>query len=497
MQEALTESFCERCGTRYEFEAPTQLNTLRKTRGLVSGLKNFIMSQDTLTDAIGDAMRSEEEAIAANQLEAFHDTFNFCIDCRQYACNNCWNDAASRCRSCVPIPGKDDLSDRMEAAYLADHSAMHAGPVMAPDEISRRLGVEAWPEHDLATAPTNGHIAEGAAVADEWLASVGAVETPGEEPTPQSVVADEAPAIEWAETELHPILGWEDDSELEVVAPYEAALPEAEWIAAEADQEPVDSWTPAGESVSGQWESVEPALAAELEAEPMLAAFEPAFEPEPVLAAEPEPVLTAEPEPVLAAEPEPEPVVAEVAEMAEPEPEPMVAEMAEPEPEPMVAEVAEPPAAPEPAVEPEPIAPPEPPAAREPRRIIPISETIIKAPRRTPKPVVSAEQVELDEAALAARKAQLEVLGIEDPGVGAVSQERRILPYRSSGAAATPSELVQRTLGGVSALWDASAREVAAARSAVAVQNCDGCGLSLSASARFCRRCGTRQAQPA
>ena len=33
LTETLTESFCERCGTRYEFKAPTRLNPLRKTRG--------------------------------------------------------------------------------------------------------------------------------------------------------------------------------------------------------------------------------------------------------------------------------------------------------------------------------------------------------------------------------------------------------------------------------------------------------------------------------
>ena len=99
MPEALTESFCERCGTRYEFAAPTQLNTLRKTRGLISGLRNYIMSQDSLSDAVGDAMRSEEETLASAQLDAFHESFNFCIQCRQYTCVNCWNDASGRCRT--------------------------------------------------------------------------------------------------------------------------------------------------------------------------------------------------------------------------------------------------------------------------------------------------------------------------------------------------------------------------------------------------------------
>jgi ribosomal protein L40E len=50
------------------------------------------------------------------------------------------------------------------------------------------------------------------------------------------------------------------------------------------------------------------------------------------------------------------------------------------------------------------------------------------------------------------------------------------------------------------ALWAASAQEVLArpanlpaAAVTTGVQPCSSCGLSLSATARFCRRCGTRQ----
>jgi hypothetical protein len=49
------------------------------------------------------------------------------------------------------------------------------------------------------------------------------------------------------------------------------------------------------------------------------------------------------------------------------------------------------------------------------------------------------------------------------------------------------------------ALWAASSQEVLArpvagpSTVAAAVQPCSSCGLSLSATARFCRRCGTRQ----
>ena len=190
---------------------------------------------------------------------------------------------------------------------------------------------------------------------------------------------------------------------------------------------------------------------------------------EPVLAeAEQELETAAYLEPEL----EQEPVAAEVAE----KPQPVAAEVetpAEIEPEPVAAEVAE-----------------------APHKIRPISETIIHIPRARPLPP-AAEPAAIDEDALAARRAQLDVLGIEDPGMGQVGPAHNVLPYRSSGAAVGPSELVQRTLGGSPALWDASAREVASARSAIAVQNCGSCGLSLSASARFCRRCGQRQAQSA
>ena len=448
MPEALTESFCERCGTRYEFPAPAKLNTLRKTRGLVSGFKNYIMSQDALSDTIEDAMRSEEEVLAAHQLEAFHAAFNFCINCRQYACTNCWNESVGRCRTCVPIPGVDDLDDRMEAAYLAEHRAMHADAVaqsIETDEIARRLGVDAWPESDLPeVAASNGHEpmewpgesispAASAVVEPEPVGYAPAAEVEAEPVAAEATTPPETeqqPFAAEAEPELHPVLAWEEDAEIRLVPTFEEELPEPQ----------------------GVWVTAEPevgSVAAELQ-------------------------------------PELEPVAAEVAE----EPEPIAAEVempavVEPEPAPVAAEVAE---------ERTPLPPPTP--IRPPQRITRISETIIHIPRAQPLPP-APEPARLDEDALAARRAQLDVLGIEDPGVGKVGPARNVVPYRSSGAAVGPSELLQRTLGGSTALWDASAREVAAARSVVAVQNCGSCGLSLSASARFCRRCGTRQSKSA
>jgi hypothetical protein len=429
MPEALTESFCERCGTRYEFTAPTELNRMAKTRGLISGLKNYIMSQDALGDAVGDAMRSEEEALASQQLEAFHESFNFCINCRQYTCLNCWNDDAGRCRTCVPIAGTDDLLERFEHSFHAQHPeiAATAAAEMEQADINRRLGLETWPTEDLANAPSNGTGPAWPGGDVEPAPEPMVAETPVE-PEPEPVVADAAivaAAIDGADA--YPplrVLNWEDDTT----------------IALEAEPEPVVA-----------------------EAEP---------EPEPVVAE---------------ATPEPEPVVVEA------EPEPVVADV---EPEPTPEERAAAAAAMAAFLEPSPELP-------APRPIRPISETILSIPSQPPAEAPDADRVaaQADDASLAARRAQLDLLGIGDPGEGTVGPDRtNVLPYRSSGASVSAQEMAIRTASGLpapAAFWEASAREVAGAMSHVGVHACSDCGLSLSASARFCRRCGTRQAQPA
>jgi ribosomal protein L40E len=478
MPEALTESFCERCGTRYEFAAPTQLNTMRKTRGLISGLKNYIMSQDALGDAVGDAMRSEEEALAAQQLDAFHESFNFCINCRQYTCLNCWNDDAGRCRTCVPIAGTDDLLERFEASFQAQHPEMAASAATAEmdqADVNRRLGLEAWPSEDLAEAPA-GEIEPVLADSELEPASEPMVaETEADAPLePIAAQADMAAFLDAPQAEEYPplrVLAWEEDAEI-------ALEPEPEPTVAEVAPEP-------------EPEPVVAEVAPEPEPEPAVADVAPEPEPEPVVAEEDQLPTEVDPEVLAAmvARVDPEPVVAEV----EPEPEPVVAEVApepEPEPEPVVAEVA-----PEP--EPEPV----PPA---PRPIRPISETILTVPPvEVPAQEPDADRVaaQADEPSLAARKAQLDMLGIGDPGQGTLGPDRsNVLPYRSSGASVSAREAAMRTASGLpapGAFWEASAREVAGAMSTVGVQACGECGLSLSASARFCRRCGTRQARSA
>ena len=347
MTEVLTESFCERCGTRYEFGAPEPLSTKQKTRGLVTGLRQFIMSQDTLSDSIGDAMRAEEETLAAAQIDAFQDAFNFCLNCRRYTCVNCWNDDAGRCRSCEPLAGVDDIAGFDERLIQVSHAATLEDAVTATDR-------------DVLTWPTAERVASEA-----W-------------PSVDSI----APA---AETN--------------------GAPPEAEPIAAQAAE----------------------------------------VEPEPA----PEPAPESAPEPIAAAEIEPEPPVA---------------------PTPV-----------EPVTPPPP--PPPVPRAATPRRDL--RDTILRGPVARPTAPKAAPP-----ESLAARRSQLDSLGLDDPGEGTVPVgQREHLPYRSSGAGAS-------AVGGsaaLSAVWDASTRALEAGTQRALLRPCDSCGLTVSSTARFCRRCGAPQ----
>ena len=268
MADTLTESFCERCGTRYEFKAPTRLNPLRKTRGMVGGLKNYLTSQDSFSDSLNDSMRTEQGALASAQLEAFHESFNFCIDCRQYTCLNCWNDDAGRCRTCLPMAGVDDVPDSMPAAPV-----IGATEVLATDAVQASIGLEAWPTTDLPSAPAPDQAQRVEAwPAAEVLAASNAMAAPAD-----GVLADDGFVYDTPRIELD----------------------EPEPVVAEVEQEP--------EPVVAEVE-VEAELVAEVEPEPVVAEVEVEPEPEPVVA-------EVEPEPVVA-EVEPEPVVAEV----EPEP---------------------------------------------------------------------------------------------------------------------------------------------------------------------------------
>ena len=145
MTEILTESFCERCGTRYTFESSApRLSRLGRVKTLSKGVKNFVMSDEaSFSEAMADARGEEELATTTHQLDAFHKTFNFCLTCRQYTCGDCWNVTDGRCLTCAPMDGAE-LAFSAPAASMAGAAAAtngHAAPPPAND---------LWPEADLS-----------------------------------------------------------------------------------------------------------------------------------------------------------------------------------------------------------------------------------------------------------------------------------------------------------------------------------------------------------
>nr|MBA2265567.1 hypothetical protein [Chloroflexota bacterium] len=311
------------------------------------------------------------------------------------------------------------------------------------------------------------------------------------EPGMQTTLADEDLAAPlgldaWPTSDLTTDFGGSNGDSIESWPTAEAFPEESEPVAAEveveAEPEPV-----AAEAFPEESEPVAAEVEVEVEPEPVAAEVEVEVEPEPVAA---EVEVETEPEPVAAeVELEVEPLVTE-ADVESMQPalrivawdEDIAYELLEPEP--VAAEVQ---------VEPEPMRP----AAR----ITSISDTLVRFPTR---PTQAAPPTQDERAAAiadspeqAARRAQLDSLGLGDPGQDPIAHDRSpALPYRSRGAAITQSELArQAALRG--SFWEASAREVAGAAAHVGIGNCGQCGLSLSANARFCRRCGTRQAQSA
>ena len=101
------DSFCERCGTRYPFHAnASKTLSLKGARVLAKGLKNFVLTDgQSLNDSMTLAREADEHEITTRMTEAFHRTFNFCMTCRQYACDKCWNPQQGACLTCAPEAG--------------------------------------------------------------------------------------------------------------------------------------------------------------------------------------------------------------------------------------------------------------------------------------------------------------------------------------------------------------------------------------------------------
>jgi hypothetical protein len=620
MTEILTESFCERCGTRYTFESARPRTRLKGVRVLSRGLKNFVLSDDTSMDEAMAAARSEtDRELTSHQLDAFHKTFNFCMSCRQYTCPNCWNEVENRCLSCAPHLGHEVLpaafpdlpsgplvsSEELYtngAAYTTNgaNGTSHSPELIGMAEVQARRDEEVDAAARLAalTAPVAETLEAPEATPQPPVATSATVEAP----PPVKPVAPPSPVVPAAPIAETPIVAAAPPSEGDDGNPYDdvdTRTPSwlAKLVAANQVDEAVEARTPppasivppapapAAEPAAPVVEPVvapEPVVAADVAAEPVVDAA-----PEPVVVeAVPEPVVEAVPEPVVETvaadpvtiEPEAEPVtepamppaaepIAAIVQPAAPEPEPVIESAAAaaaaglaaaaihdapdeneaapedtevfedkgaaqtsdllerfrpaaaiaaaaaitPDPAPNVAPAPTPPVAPTPPAAARPPAPsvaePPAPAAQPPTWVpqAPASTELAAAATTAPTPPVHDDVVPQPVWQMVAPD---DVPAVVEPPPKAPAPATRAEPQWPtqpewpSAAASSSAGLPflgrpAQPTGGLDALWAESTREVArpaaGGRAAGGVQPCVSCGLSLSANARFCRRCGTPQ----
>ena len=541
MTEILTESFCERCGTRYTFESNVRRRGLKGIHLLSLGLKHFVENDgSTISEAMEAARGDLVRSASAEQIDVFHRTFNFCMGCRQYTCANCWNTAEGMCLTCAP-----DLSREVLPAPFPD---LPLHPVAGPEAAGPQAapGAEAWPAVD-AIAVREPEVAgqAPAAVAEppeiievEEVAVLAAIEEPAEavpevvpEVVPVAVPAAVAEPPEVVEVEEVAVLGPEETADwpeivpaalgraataepLEIVpeqvpvsaelaAPAEVApeqlvpaasaepvadagrpsnVPDALTadelalvtgaLAARSAAAPGAGGTPAEERRRELGETRDHAAVGRTQTRALLGRFRPGrpAATTPGAARPPEPMAGPQPTPIEAG-----PVSLAAATGAP-------AAVPAPEPAPTAASTTVAPTTVPPPVTPSPAAVTPAPAPR---------DDLVAQPTWS----VVAPDAEAGPVAASARERAAA------PAPGRAAEPPMVRPRPSMTARPTPGTVSPWAARLASArpetgVWAESSRDVVGqpgVGSPAAIQACVSCGLPLSATARFCRRCGSRQ----
>jgi hypothetical protein len=466
MTEILTESFCERCGTRYTFEtARPRTSRIGRAKTFTKGLRNYVLSDDSFSEAMADARGEEELQATVLQLDAFHKTFNFCLDCRQYTCGNCWNAEDGRCQSCAPLPGGAplELAPRATDAIAERLAAITAAPLLDTPRAAphQAIGIAAWPTNDLPQHEIDEEAVPDSSVAEppvEEQAEAPAdaqAEAPADVPVEDELAELEAEAMAEAEIAAPDA---EDDAALEMLGAAALAhrlgfadAPESERPAFEHP----DAWAEPVASSPEPQAFDEP----EMGADQLAARLDAMIEPAAVAAVTAEAVATvveAEPEPeaeAVEAEPVPE-AVAETETVAEPE----IVE-AEPEPEAILDIAAAEPETVAQAVEAEP--------AAEVVEAEPAAVAEAEVVEAEPVPEAVAEGVELESEAVP--EAAAEVVELEPEVVESAAVEAETAPVAPAETPHADAALHLRGLAPGQSLEDAIAAYEAAEQIAEAV----------------------------
>jgi hypothetical protein len=323
MTEILTESFCERCGTRYTFEPVVNRRKPLSALGTLGrGFRHFVSDPESSLDEAMAVARSEtEQRSTASALEAFHRTFNFCLSCRQYTCSDCWNAVEGRCLSCAPTPDAAPPATRVDTAIplapvdLAPAPApMHVETAVAPTSAEVDAATE-WAAVDAAAAAAEAAEAAAAEAAAQAAVDADAATAAQAEAADAQRAAAEALAIAEAQEQAQAAAEAEARAAAEAeAAAIETARAEAEAvaIAAQAEAEARAAAEAAAQAEAERAAAIAAAQAA-AEAEAAALTFEPGLNlDEQIAAYERQHAVTEATldEPVADAEPEPEPVAA-------------------------------------------------------------------------------------------------------------------------------------------------------------------------------------------
>lgn len=525
MTEILTESFCERCGTRYTFESAAPASRrLGGLKVLGRGLKQFVMSDSTSLDEAIASARSEVERDATNQqLDAFHRTFSFCLGCRQYTCANCWNEAEARCQSCAPLAivqddpyasdGRsfDDAGGLIGDEPTAGHA--HGSPVDVPSSFADAwaapppiefqaapgAGTPRLPDATIEAAPAPDPVAmDGIWIGAPEADAPSEVRDAAGHPTAAAALDDAAPLVAAGDDAIDPedVAAWAHRP----MGAYFTAGP-----AARSDEPGADIGGAAGADVDATPDRAEaPIPDAVVDHDPeAFQASGPTVEPF-MQASTEEQALTQAPAEDASGAPSPSAQAHQGDRVPQPAwPAPILAPSAVPAPEPAIpAEMPDAVAAEAPSSEPEPVAPATP-------AFPPIATPAV--PPIVP-PVLPEERI------VPAASAPWPASDVATPPPGPVAplppetRDRPSAPPQwptgprwptgnrpadaASPAVDALAALIARKT--TDAMWAASNRQilqpVVETTSVAAVKACGSCGTSLSANARFCRRCGTPQA---
>jgi hypothetical protein len=142
----LADTFCERCGTRYTFRpAPTPKSQyVGRAKVIARGLRHFVMNDGSSMDEALRAARIDTGAEEATRVtEEFHKTFNFCMVCRQYACDKCWNENQGACLSCAPL---------WDEPAVAPADQLLQRPAKRSRKGSGQARPSEWPAEDVEVA---------------------------------------------------------------------------------------------------------------------------------------------------------------------------------------------------------------------------------------------------------------------------------------------------------------------------------------------------------